>query len=777
MYFDATDDCKLRNRILQAIQEFNGDESLFRGEITAALRASKFILCRGPRGCASELKNNHAWATEQGQPDKVALVVFPVISRVKCHFLQIILKGNPHPKTHQQREKQRQLVKDVTAAMPAQLRHLVYVNFSKTGYQTAESFKDACRALLIAIHKEEDPVANGWMDFYSTPMSDIPRLQLRRMFKFDGSSTHALSDLEFILQMFTRNIIMWPYPPNATAFIQELDQLCLWIFKNHAKKIVKLEIEFGLEFSDLSDPIVRLVWLEDVARAYDADLELFQEVTKADPSGIRKDAHKYECRPDALMVLDDMLHRRGTPWGPVRLAKMLGWALGHALLTPEVLQKSFDACTRDFVFSRPLVKREVEFKDRQAALRASKLQRLAAIGASMRGTLEVPLDVQLPVGVSDIDVEPIHDDKWSAFRSMVLGARASAQLPGEEHMRKLCSLFHSFSLDYDPIAKNTERVAGLAARYEAADNTEILRARIASGIAETRSKVETEFTEWVGKLVAKATAVVSKLENVHAVAIPAVAQQLSQTRLLAGSRPSESAAPKQIKAFQAAFQKQSNSFHKAKGDVSLALQDASFKLVQFNSEISACTAKMFPDPAAPAPAASRAGFDGLISDLEAKIHLIQVALQAITAGDDVSAPAPAPRSRAAAAAFRPAAPSSAADAAGGGAAAAPARAHAPHAAAAVPSSAAAAPFTAAALLASGAANREAFLAELVALSGPAVVEVVDVMGGSGSDDEIDKEVVRFHEARMQAQAARRAAEQAESRKQYDAVMQELDNEF
>ena len=240
---------------------------------------------------------------------------------------------------------------------------------------------------------------------------------------------------------------MWPYPPNATAILQELDQLALWIFKSHSKKIVKLEIDFGLEQPVLSDPVVRYVWLEEVARAYDADLELFQADTGVDTSCIRKDAHKYECRPDALLVLDEMLHRRGTPWGPVRLAKMLGWALGHALLTPSVLQKSFEACTRAFVFTRPLVKREVEFKARQAVLRASKLQQLAAVGVAMRGTLDVPLEVQLPGDVSVVDVA-ITDEKWNSFRSLVLGVQAADQLPGEEPMRKLCALFHSFSLTF-----------------------------------------------------------------------------------------------------------------------------------------------------------------------------------------------------------------------------------------------------------------------------------------------------------------------------------------
>jgi hypothetical protein len=710
MYFDATDECKLRNGI-NPPEEMNGDESLLRGEITQLLRASKFILCRGPKNCAEEIKNSHAWATEIGTPDKCALVCFPVISRKRCHLLQIIVKGNPHPKTAAARQKQRTLIKDIVAAFPAQLRPIVFVNFTKKGYQTGESFKDACRALLIALSKEEDPVANAWMNFYSTSMDDIPRLRVRRMFKFDGSSTHCLDDIQHILEMRTRNVIMWPYPPNATAFIQELDQLCLWIYKNHAKRILKLELEFESEAADLtSDPTVRFVWLENVARAYDADIEQFQPVSASEPSGLKKNARVYECRPDAMHIMDEMLERRGTPWGPVRLAKMLGWALGQALLTPFVLEASFDACTRDFVFSRPLVKRELEFKMRQDQIRAAKAKELESVGNALRGNLDFSMTVQIPSSIGGSAMQPIHDDKWTFFRTKVLGVPPSEQLPGEAKMRDLCALFSSFSVDYDPVARNSARVAELAERYQ--DNETVLAAQVAAANAQARSKLEADFAEWVGKLVAKIQAHLVKLENVHAVAIPAVHQQLSQIRLLVGTKPKDSDPPKVQKAFQGAFQKQSNSFHKAKGDVSLALQESGIKCFQFNSDMSACIAKMFTDPAAPAPAALRVGFDDVVSRLEAKMHVMQAALEHITSTDNVSAPPPPPRARAGAAV-----PSSAA-----AAAAAPARAQpapAPRAAADA-ADAIAAP--------AAADQRQEFLAELASVSGPPLAQqCVDAM--------------------------------------------------
>ena len=642
-------------------QEFNGDESLFRGEITQALRASKFVMCRGPRDTAQELKNNHAWATEQGQPDKVALVAFPVISRKKCHLLQIILKGNPRPKTGKLRERQRQLVADVLAAFPDQLRPVIYINFTKTGYQTSESFKDMSRALLIAVAKEEDPVANAWMDMYTTPMSDVPRLRLRRMFKFDGSSTHALKDSEFILEMRSRNVIMWPYTPNATALVQELDQLCLWIFKNHAKKIVKLELEFASEAPDLSDPIIKLVWLEDVARAYDADLEQFQPSSALQPSGIHASAHKYECRPDALMILDDLLCRRGTPWGPVRLAKMLGWALGHALLTPSVLEKSFDACTRAFVFSRPLVKRELEFKQRQDLLRAAKLQQLASVGAAVRGSLDFSLTAQIPVSLGAAAVQPIPDDKWAFFRTHVLGT--DEQHPGEATMRSLCALFASFSVDYDPVARNTERVEALAQRYIAADDPAVLQANILAEQTAARETKEREFLEWVSKQAAKATTLCTKWDGVITAVVPATNELLVQLGSLRGQGfHLDTASTKK----RGAFQKISNSFHRSKKELELAQQEAEIKRNQIEAEMVVQKAKRFSDPALIPDAPEHRAVHTLLIGI---VDRLKAAIADITARDTVSNPAPVPAVRArggsAAAAAAAAAGAAAADDASG----------------------------------------------------------------------------------------------------------------
>lgn len=306
-------------------------------------------------------------------------------------------------------------------------------------------------------------------------------------------------------------------------------------------------------------------------------------------------------------------------------------------------------------------------------------------------------------------------------------------------MRDLCALFSSFSVDYDPVARNSARVSELAERYQ--DNETVLAAQVVAASAQARSKLEADFAEWVGKLVTKIEAHLGKLENVHAVSIPAVAQQLSQTRLLVGTKPSDSAPAKQIKVFQAAFQKQSNSFHKAKGDVSLALQDASVKLVQFNSDMSAHTAKMFPNSAAPAPAASRVGFNGVVSRLDAKINVMQAAMLAITTSDDVSVPAPAPRVRKARAAPVVAVVAAGAAAPGVNPAAAP--------------------------------EREAFMAQLIRESGQPEPPVVVAASASSSEDE---DVIRHHAEERRAREERAAAERADIQRRHAEAMQSLDEQ-
>jgi hypothetical protein len=75
MYFDETEKCKERNGI-NAETELNGDESLFKGEVTDMLRNSKFLVCRGPRASGAEMRNRHAWTTAAGTQTRLRWLFF-----------------------------------------------------------------------------------------------------------------------------------------------------------------------------------------------------------------------------------------------------------------------------------------------------------------------------------------------------------------------------------------------------------------------------------------------------------------------------------------------------------------------------------------------------------------------------------------------------------------------------------------------------------------------------------------------------------------------------
>jgi hypothetical protein len=626
MYFDETEKCKERNGI-NAETELNGDESLFKGEVTDMLRNSKFLVCRGPRASGAEMRNRHAWTTAAGTPDKIALVVFPVISRSKCHLLQVILKGNPTPRGENQIEKQRQLAEEVRSSYPRELRDVIFVTFTKSGYQTAESFKDLGRALLVALHKEESPASNAWMNISSTPLSEIPRcLKKKFLFKFDGSSTHCLNDHRFLLEISSRGVIPWPYTPNATAFLQELDQLCFWIFKNSARKIMKLEIEFNQEKSDLRNFFLRMTWLEDVMNAYRAELdEHTAELTKDQRVG-HKGFDRYECRPDALEMLNAMCERKGMPWGPVRLAKMLGWSLGQALLTPSILEKSFDAVTRAKVFRRPLVAREVQLQDARRVLNDRKNDAMAELVVAMAGgnALLLPESARLPAAVV---LESIPDEKWTAFQTHVLRGESNAD------MRQLCTLFNSFSIAWDASAKSQEKRTRFLEMFRRNDDPAALLAAANAADASTRDALVSGFLTWLEPHSVTVTALETKLDNVERIALPG-AESLLAALLAGASQLSAQSTQKQ----RGTVQSQGVAVTRAVNGITSVLDDVADKAAKLLSTVQSKKQKTFPTAALPAPDTS--DFDNAHGALLRHVSAVRVAIAAFKERDTYVRTAP-----------------------------------------------------------------------------------------------------------------------------------------
>jgi hypothetical protein len=719
MYFDETEKCKERNGIT-ATEELNGDESLFKGEVTDMLRNSKFLVCRGPRASAAEMRNRHAWTTAEGTPDKVALVATPVISRVKCHLLQAILKGNPNPKSAKQREKQRRLAEEVRNAYPSQLRDVIYVAFTKTGYQTAESWKDLGRALLVALHKEESP-SNSWMNIATTPMSDMPRcLQKKFLFKFDGSSTHCLNDHRFLLELSSRGVIPWPYTPNATAFLQELDQLCFWIFKNSARKIMKLEIEFNQEKSDLRNLFLRMTWLDDVINAYRAELDEHTAQLTSEHRVGHKGFDKYACRPDALEMLNGLCERKGMPWGPVRLAKMLGWSLGQALLTPSILEKSFDAVTRERVFRRPLVARELLLHDSRRLLQERKLSAMSELAVAMAdgnaSSLSLPEAARLPAAVV---LESIADEKWTAFQTHVLRGESNPD------MRQLCTLFNSFSIAWEASAKSQEKRDRFLEMFRRNDDPAALLDAANADDARAREALVSGFFDWLQTHSSAITALETKLENLEQVALPGAESFLVSLLAGAGELTAQSTQKQ-----RGTVQKQGVAVTRAVNGITSALDDVADRAAKLLSTVQSRKQKMFPTAASPAP--DTFDFDSAHGNLLLHVSALRAAIAAFNQRDTYERPpAPALVGQGGARGGR---------GRGGGAG-------------------------------RGRGGRGG--AQQVAAAAPAAAELA-AASSNDDDNEVSAAVIEYHEQRLRQQEARIAAERDERDRRYAEEQAALD---
>jgi hypothetical protein len=599
MYFVEKRAFIIRNGITSPEQELNGDECLFRGEITELMRSMALIYCRG---LSAMRQDQHAYSTKGADADSFALVIFPVICRKKCIFLQIILKGNPKAVPNSTTgKKQAQLAQDVISVLPAELASVTYCNFTKTGYQTAESFKDASRALLVSLHLQENPLLfMSW----STPMASISPLRRRYMFKVDGSRTHCLKDHSFLMEITSRNLIMFPYTPNATAFIQELDQLCLLLFKRRARSIVKLEIAAMGERPNFSNRFVSLVWAENVAQAYNLDDVFADEsrdnfaVSDADNPAGHTGLTTYEICSEVRDIMWQIAARVDQPWGPVRLASMLGHALGAALLNPTVLAASFDAVCEDRVFRRPLVVREIQFEHHSRALQTQKTEALAELASSMGGNLlaaRVPADAALPPGMP---VAAIPDEKWELFLTSVL--KTEAEQPHAD-IRGLCTLYSSFSDMYDEAHKKESRISAFQDILAGAGNA----ARHADALLQEQQAVRDaaleKFCSWIASRCEKMVSIAADCTN-GSVVLQSYADAISA---VSAAIPQPDCSSKILSSFVASLK----SVDRARAKVKACVDSCRADVASLQHKIIEKKSQAFPDAVHPAPAQATEAFD------------------------------------------------------------------------------------------------------------------------------------------------------------------------
>jgi hypothetical protein len=618
MYFHEKRMFMVRNQIVDTDQELNGDESLLRGDITEAARTMMFVICRGPSGCA---RDRHAYATKGATSDSYALVVFPVVSRNRCVFLQIILKGNPSPKAGSKTaQKQEELVRDVIACLPGPLQSICYCNFTTKGYQTAASFQDASRALIIALHNFETP---GLGMSWSTPMASIPPLKRKYMFKVDGSKTHGISDHQFLLEIASRKLILFPYIPNATAFIQELDQLILLLFKRCSRRIVKLELAAMSERPDFRNRFVHLVWAENIASVngvpvfkpvYEAESqENFSVSTAANPSGHVGLTH-YEVAPEVCEIMNRIAERIDKPWGPVRLASMFGHALSAALLNPDVLKASFDAVLEERVFDRPLVVRELQYEQHLADLHQRKTDQLADLAVGMSGNLPrlvVPREAALPAGMV---LNVIPDEKWDLFCSSILRTEGP-----QADIRGLCTIYSSFSAMYDEAHKRDGNVEAFQGILAGAGDADGHAAALQQEQQAAHDAAVTDFSTWIQQRVVKMASVQTDCANGR-VLFRAYTESLAA--MLAAIPPQQCS--KQI---LKSFASQLKQLEKSQGKVRACIDSSRQDVSNLQQKVTDRKAMKFPNADRPLSPDVTGAFDTAAADVLSAATALSVDLQ------------------------------------------------------------------------------------------------------------------------------------------------------
>jgi hypothetical protein len=475
-------------------------------------------------------------------------------------------------------------------------------------------------------------------------------LRQRYMFKVDGSKTHGIKHCEFLMQITSRNLVMFPYPPNATAFLQELDQLCFLTFKRNARKVIRLNLNAQSERPDFTDQFVQFVWAEQAGHAHnianpfhefycDEDAEHFAQSTEQNPCG-HHGFSSYAVDPAVAKIMQDIAARVDLPWGPVQLMAMLGSAIGAALLDPRILSASFDAVTEDKVNTRPLVKREQEFHAHATALIASKTAALANTAVAMSGnlaTLSIPVTADLP---SQVPVVIIPDEKWNLFCSKILRSEDS-----HSDMREACVLWSSFSDLYDEAHKKDSRVAAFHQILERADSADAHAASFAEEQQDARNAIVVKFETWILARTTKMSAIGANCAN-GSVPLNGYTQLLT---CAIDAIPSVDCSNPILKSFE----KQLKQVEKARLKVAACIATCRNEVAVLQQKILSRKLQVFPDISLPAPEDATNDFDSAAQEAlqcASKLHQdLQQEVGKESAFEDVrrriaALPAPVPRS-------------------------------------------------------------------------------------------------------------------------------------
>ena len=143
-------------------------------------------------------------------------------------------------------------------------RETIVVHRTKTGYQTAQSFKDLFAFLIVRLHSVEGTHITG-------DASSIP-LKRKYLAIADGSSTHPFHCLQFCLMIAMVGIFMHQQESNSTHVVNLYDRFVFLMTKLYAAKEVMMAILVAFNPPIQTDEMAT-VWLENVVSELKATID------------------------------------------------------------------------------------------------------------------------------------------------------------------------------------------------------------------------------------------------------------------------------------------------------------------------------------------------------------------------------------------------------------------------------------------------------------------------------------------------------------------------
>jgi hypothetical protein len=212
----------------------------------------------------------------------------------------------------------------------------IIVSQTESGYQTAESFREAIEALIVRLHRAEGNVITD----------DVNSIRLRRKYLCiaDGSSTHPFSDISFSLSIAISGFFFHQQEPDSTHVTNLLDRFNFLQTKLYSAKEIMMHL--ALKFAPkVTNDRQATAWLEETMTQLSKTINLSSdicptELSITDEAVLDKFETILKCRDssfDTMHLLECIipaLAKGMQPHVTVASAKAVGLLPGGFKITP-----------------------------------------------------------------------------------------------------------------------------------------------------------------------------------------------------------------------------------------------------------------------------------------------------------------------------------------------------------------------------------------------------------------------------------------------------------